>query len=307
MQGPAARLATREPHGLSVVVVAGSAPRVRLLARAVEGPGVRLLGSARSPEAAAETVAQARPDVVLVDLVPPDAGLAAIEQIMARTPTPVVAVCGPDPAPALSAGAVDVVGADLLTPRGARSHGPGPAEEGLRDRLAAAARMPVITHPRGRWRAEPPTTAAPTEERPGRPEPAAPPCARLVVVGASTGGPPALAAILAGLPADLGVPLLVVQHMAEGFVDGLAGWLSTVGPLPVAVARDGDVLRPGHVLVAPAGRNTLVRPGLRVQLDVPRPGQFHVPGVDVAFVSAAAVCGPRAVGVLLTGMGRDGA
>ncbi|MGN6331741.1 MAG: CheB methylesterase domain-containing protein [Motilibacteraceae bacterium] len=301
--------------------MAASAPRARLLARAVEGPGVRVLGTARTPDAAADLVAgsgpDARADVVLVDLVAvPAAGLAAIETIMARVPVPVVAAAdGPEAAAARAAGAVDVVGADLLPPgdvppsllgsppRSSRPGGrwrEGQGGEPLRARLAAAARMPVITHPRARLRAEP---AACDDV----PLPVASPSVRLVVLGASTGGPPALATILAGLPVDLEVPLLVVQHMAEGFVDGLADWLSTVGPLPVAVARDGDLLRPGQVLLAPAGCNTLVRPGLRVQLEAPRPGQFHVPGVDVALASAAAVCGSRAVGVLLTGMGRDGA
>ncbi|HEU4675585.1 MAG TPA: CheB methylesterase domain-containing protein [Motilibacteraceae bacterium] len=303
--------------------MAASAPRARLLARAVEGPGVRVLGTARTPDAAVELVAgggsDARADVVLVDLAAaPAAGLAAIETIMARVPVPVVAAAtdGPEGARARAAGAVDVVGTDLLPsgdlpqpPAGNPQHlsrpagrwRPGQGGDALGVRLAAAARMPVITHPRARLRAEP--AAAVVE----RPEPALRPSVRLVVLGASTGGPPALATILAGLPADLEVPVLVVQHMAEGFVDGLAGWLSTVGPLPVAVARDGDLLRPGRVLLAPAGCNTVVGPGLRVRLEPPRAGQFHVPGVDVALASAAAVCGPRAVGVLLTGMGRDGA
>jgi two-component system chemotaxis response regulator CheB len=313
---------------LAVVVVAASAPRVRLLARAVEGPGVRVLGTARTPDAAVDLVSGAGPagraDVVLVDLAAAAAeGLAAIETIMARVPVPVVAAApdGPEAARARAAGAVDVVGADLLppgdlppAPPGTAQHLTGPGGrwpvgqrgERLRERLAAAAGMPVITHPRARLRAEPPAVGdvVGVAEHPG---PCPPPAVRLVVLGASTGGPPALATILAGLPADLEVPLLVVQHMAEGFVDGLADWLSTVGPLPVAVARDGDLLRPGHVLLAPAGCNTLVRPGLRVQLEAPRPGQFHVPGVDAALASAGVVCGSRAVGVLLTGMGRDGA
>ena len=130
---------------------------------------------------------------------------------------------------------------------------------------------------------------------------------RLIVVGASTGGPPALATILADLPSDLSVPLLVVQHMADGFVEGLADWLNGLSGLPVEMAQHGHRLRPGVVHVAPAGVNTLLRPGLRVELRKPLPGQFHVPGVDAAFASAAAVCGPQTVGVLLTGMGRDGA
>ncbi|MGZ4590787.1 MAG: CheB methylesterase domain-containing protein, partial [Actinomycetes bacterium] len=130
---------------------------------------------------------------------------------------------------------------------------------------------------------------------------------QVVVIGASTGGPPALATILAELPADLRVPVLVIQHMADGFVESLATWLDGVSPLPVTMAVDGRRLVPGTVHVAPAGMNTLLRRGLLIELRTPPPGQFHVPGVDAAFASAAAACGANAVGVLLTGMGRDGA
>jgi two-component system, chemotaxis family, protein-glutamate methylesterase/glutaminase len=130
---------------------------------------------------------------------------------------------------------------------------------------------------------------------------------RVVVIGASTGGPPALATILADLPADLPVPILVVQHMADGFVEGLASWLDTLSPLPVMLAQHGRRLQPGVVHVAPARLNTIIRPGLRVELRPPPEGQFHVPGVDASFASTAAVCGREAIGVLLTGMGRDGA
>lgn len=142
--------------------------------------------------------------------------------------------------------------------------------------------------------------AASTQSAEGRP-------VRVVVIGASTGGPPALATILADLPPDLPVPVLVVQHMADGFVEGLASWLDGLSPLPVVMAEHGKRLLPGTVHVAPARLNTLLRPGLRVELRTPPDGQFHIPGVDAAFSSAAKVCGCAAVGVLLTGMGRDGA
>lgn len=130
---------------------------------------------------------------------------------------------------------------------------------------------------------------------------------RAIVIGASTGGPPALAMILADLPPRLPVPILVIQHMADGFVEGLTTWLDSLSPLPVVLAEHGRRLRPGVVHIAPAGVNTLLRAGLRVELRQPPAGQFHVPGVDAAFVSAAETCGSQVVGVLLTGMGRDGA
>jgi len=129
----------------------------------------------------------------------------------------------------------------------------------------------------------------------------------VVVIGASTGGPPALAAILGALPVDLPAPVLVVQHMAEGFVEGLARWLDGVVPMPVSIALTGDRLRAGHVVLAPSDGNLVVDGGLRIAIDEPREGQFHVPEIDTSMRSVAMACRERAVGVLLTGMGRDGA
>ena len=211
---------------------------------------------------------------------------------MGTRPTPVV-VCGAMAAhsqAALAAGAVDVVGALDALPSSPQY------VTAMRRHLRVASRVRVITHPRNRLRAKgadrPPRTD-------GRAAGALPAAAdqpstrniRVVVIGASTGGPPALATILADLPADLPVPVLVVQHMADGFVEGLATWLDGLSPLPVVMARRGHRLQPGMVHVAPAGVNTLLGPGLRVDLTTPPEGQFHVPGVDAAFASAAATCG----------------
>jgi len=209
--------------------------------------------------------------------------------------------------------------------------------------LKVASRVRVITHPRGRLRgrgirgpaADQPTAPANVQEerlaqRPSR-EPApdsahvpqevidrhirqrrvpvvSPPKGPLIVaIGASTGGPPALATILADLPADLPASVIVVQHMAEGFVEGLARWLDGVCVLPVMVAVDGERVQPGQVYLAPANQNLLLRHGYRLALQDPPAGQYHVPGVDVTFRSVAEVSRRHAVGALLTGMGRDGA
>ena len=110
----------------------------------------------------------------------------------------------------------------------------------------------------------------------------------IVAIGASTGGPPALATILSELPADLPASVIVIQHMAEGFVEGLARWLDGVCALPVMVAVDGERVQPGQVYLAPANQNLLLRHGFRVGLQDPPPGQYHVPGVDVTFRSVAA-------------------
>lgn len=326
------------PRGAPVLVavVAGTRTRIKVLERLLNQPGLIVCGNAQEPAAAEELVVASQPAAVLLDLDLWSGGLEAIERIMATRATPIV-VIGPaaeHPEAAIAAGAVDVVGGLDVSP--------GSAEYAtmVMRHLKIASRVRVITHPRGRLRgrglrgtATPPLPTRPpvpvgadvepeprdegatplTPERvrrqvAQRPRPLAPRHGPLVVaIGASTGGPPALATILADLPAGLPAAVLVVQHMAEGFVEGLARWLDGVCALPVVVAVDGERLQPGQVYLAPANQNLVVRPGFRVALSDPPPGQYHVPGVDVTFRSVAQVSGQFAVAALLTGMGRDGA
>ncbi len=291
---------------LVVVVVGDSRARTRTLCELLDGPGFSVAAQVCTAEAAEAAVVAHAPGAVLLDLDPAAGGIEAIERIMGTRPTPVV-VCGAlaeHSQAALAAGAVDVVGAlDALpsSPQYATA---------MRRHLRVASRVRVITHPRNRLRAKGIGEGRARVAEPRAAEPAQPPpeaAVRVVVIGASTGGPPALATILADLPSSLPVPVLVVQHMADGFVEGLASWLDGLTRLPVVMAQHGRRLTPGTVHVAPAGLNTLLRAGLRVELRTPPVSQFHVPGVDAAFESTAAVCGSKAVGVLLTGMGRDGA
>jgi two-component system, chemotaxis family, protein-glutamate methylesterase/glutaminase len=293
---------------LVVVVVGDSRTRTRTLRNLLSAPGFVVAAEVCTAADAEAAVVEHMPGAVLLDLDPASGGIEAIERIMGTRPTPVV-VCGAMAAhsqAALAAGAVDVVGALDALPSSPQY------VTAMRRHLRVASRVRVITHPRNRLRAKGLTGhLAPTADQPVPPPSAVDQLStrniRVVVIGASTGGPPALATILADLPADLPVPVLVVQHMADGFVEGLATWLDGLSPLPVVMARRGHRLQPGMVHVAPAGVNTLLGPGLRVDLTTPPEGQFHVPGVDAAFASAAATCGSHALGVLLTGMGRDGA
>jgi len=130
---------------------------------------------------------------------------------------------------------------------------------------------------------------------------------KVIAIGASTGGPQALARLLSELPADLEPAVVVVQHMADGFMEGLAHWLDGLCPLPVAVGSSGKRLLPGTVTIAPSGLNLVVHDQLRVTTQEPPRSQYHVPGIDVTFGSIADAVGADAVGLLLTGMGRDGA
>jgi two-component system chemotaxis response regulator CheB len=303
------------PPKTAVVVVDDSAVQRRFVRTAVEAdPSFTVVGEARNGKEAVALVARLRPAAVLMDLdLPVMSGIEAIERIMAASPTPILVysahVDGEQSAnalEALAAGAVDV----LAKPS---PDDPGTLEEyadQIRRRLRVAARIRVITHPRGRLRASSPppssrlslTVPAPRADAQLRPG------VKLIALGASTGGPQALLAVLKELPVDLEQAVLVVQHMAEGFIPGLAAWLDQLVPLPVVVGGSGKRLLPGTVTIAPSGGNLLVQDDrLRVLCTAPEAGQFHVPGIDQCFTSIAEALGPDAVGVLLTGMGRDGA
>ena len=310
---------------VTVVVVDDSAVQRRFARSAIEADGgMTVIGEARNGRDAVALVERLRPQAVLMDLhLPVMNGIEAIERIMAVRPTPIIVysafVDGDDrenAAAALAAGAVDVMekpGADH----------PGGLDDyaaSLRRRLRVAGRVKVITHPRARLGGGPPTTLSTRGlSRPVRAavdtHVQAPACTpdltprrvRVVAIGASTGGPQALSLILAELPPDFAAAVVVVQHMAEGFIEGLAGWLDDMCALPVAVGVSGRRLLPGTVTIAPSGRNLIVHEQLRITTHEPPPSQYHVPGIDATLMSVADTVGPDAVGVLLTGMGRDGA
>jgi two-component system chemotaxis response regulator CheB len=144
--------------------------------------------------------------------------------------------------------------------------------------------------------------------KPATPRPWRSPTAtyRAVGIGASVGGPPALATILGQLTGDFPLPVLVVQHMAPGFGDGLAKWLDQSVSVPVSLATDGATLQPG-VWMAPENAHLRLESTMRLSLDHKTERGAHRPSLDVLFESMASSAGEGAVGVVLTGMGRDGA
>jgi two-component system chemotaxis response regulator CheB len=320
------------PAPVTVVVVDDSATQRRFVRAAVASdPGLEIVGEARTGRDAIGLVERLRPTAVLMDLhLPVMNGLEAIERIMASWPTPIIVyssfVDGDDrhnAARALAAGAIDVMAK------------PGPDDstrleayaEALRRRLRVAGRVKVITHPRGRLGGSdsllsthrltpvggsPSGATAVRVEEPPACQPSwlgsfSPRTIDLLAIGASTGGPAALARLLTDLPPTTETAILVVQHMADGFMEGLASWLDGLCPLPVVVGVHGKRLARGTVTVAPSGANFVVHDQLRATAHVPPPGQHHVPGIDTTFASVATSFGSAAAGVLLTGMGRDGA
>jgi two-component system chemotaxis response regulator CheB len=308
---------------MTVVVVDDSAVQRRFARAAIEADGrLTVVGEARNGRDAVALVDRLQPQAVLMDLhLPVMNGIEAIERIMATRPTPIIVysafVHGDDranAAAALAAGAVDVVEKPVGgTPGDLETY----AEE-LRRRLRIAGRVKVITHPRGRLGGPAATLSthrlgAATSPAPMRQVPPFPDrelrrrSVRIIAIGASTGGPQALSQLLTELPEELEAAVVLVQHMAEGFIEGLASWLDGICALPVVVGANGRRLQPGTVTVAPSGLNLVVHDQLRVTTHEPPPTQYHVPGIDATFTSVSENYGVDAIGVLLTGMGRDGA
>ncbi|WP_243338151.1 chemotaxis-specific protein-glutamate methyltransferase CheB [Anaeromyxobacter soli] len=276
-------------------------------------PGVEVVGEAGDGREAVSLVKALRPDVVTMDVrMPRLDGLAALEEIMRVAPTPVVVVSGEagGEAQQLSFRALQLGAIEVL----AKPRDPGTARferqaEAIRQAVRAVAGLLLV----GRRRASRPPPA-PRREEPRRP---APERARVTVpeagvapevlaLVASTGGPAALARILARLPRDLPIPLLVVQHIAAGFEAELARWLDSLTPLAVGLAVDGAPLAPGTVHLGADGRHLGVR-GRTVRLSEEPPVHGFRPSGTQLFASLARELGPRGGGIVLSGMGRDGA
>jgi two-component system chemotaxis response regulator CheB len=289
---------------LRVLVVDDSLTvRQRLCEALVTDPAIEVVGQADDGVRAIELCQTLRPDVVTLDMMLPTVnGVMVTESIMANCPTPILIVSAScnrgeacSPYDALAAGAVDV----LEKPRGDEADGDW--ERKLIAAVRLVARIKVITHVRGRLgglRPRPPLSGSPPPER----------TCRVVAIGASTGGPGALAQVFRSLPVAFPLPILVVMHLDESFGHAFADWLGTQTPIPVQYARGGErlALLAGRIVLAPPGRHLIVRSGsLQVTTDPER--HSCRPSIDVLFESLCRDEGSAVAGCLLTGMGRDGA
>lgn len=291
---------------IRVLIVDDSSLARRVLRELLSSdPSIEVVGEASDGQEAISKVIALRPDVVTMDVrMPVLDGLAATEQIMAYHPTRILAVTSLVSQREINVG-FQMLGAGALDVMDKPASLRGPELERMRreliERVKLLSRVRVVTHLRGRRTRNLPTpTIVPALSggvRSSRP---------VVVIGASTGGPKALQTVLAGLPKDFSAPIVVVQHIAEGFVAGMVEWLSATCRLPIVLARHGQRLQSGEVVVASDGMHLLVDEEQRViQTDLPQTPQR--PSVDVTMESVAQSVGRRAIGVLLTGMGRDGA
>jgi two-component system, chemotaxis family, protein-glutamate methylesterase/glutaminase len=279
--------------------------RKRIVEVLESDPDITVIGEAADGKTAIELCLSLRPDVVTLDMMlPVMTGVAATEYIMAYCPTPVLIVSASTNRgelfrtyDALAAGAVEV----LEKPLGDETDDRW--ERTLISTVKLVSRIKVITHLRGRLRGAAQEPASISVCHPG----AAP--YRMVAIGTSTGGPGACLEILKSLPPDFPLPILLVIHIGEAFGAALADWLDSQSGLRVACARDGEALPAvgeARVLLAPPGRHMVLRNG-RIRLIDSEERHSCRPSVDVLFESVAEGIGDRAIGCLLTGMGKDGA
>lgn len=284
---------------MRVLVCDESMDYARSLARFLEaGRELNVVGVCATDREALRALPRLAPDLITLDLeLPSRGGLPLVEEIMRDHPVPILVLSAgarrgsEQAAAALAAGALDVIPKTQV-----RLDDPeGPAAVALRHRLRRLAQSTVANSATASSPALPPTLGEPSSEP-----------ASVVAICTSTGGPKALEVVLKGLPADFPLPVLVVQHMSAGFMDGLIRWLAPRVPLPVGVAQLGQDVRPG-VWFPPDDTHLLLRPPRSLVLDRETVVGPHRPSADLLLESVAATAGPGSVGVVLTGMGRDGA
>ena len=294
------------PTKIKVLIVEDSAVARMLLTEILNSdPRVQVLAAVPDGASALEFLHKARPDVVVMDIHMPGLnGYEATRLTMETHPLPIVICSATYDASdvantfrALDAGALAVV---------AKPNGPGHPDFAastakLLEAVIVMSEVRVVKRwPRHRHSgaATPPIPAPPAAGRKSF---------RVIAIGTSTGGPPALQTILAGLPRTLPVPILIVQHIAAGFLSGLVEWLTETTGFPVRIAQHEETVLPGHAYLAPDDYHMGISPAQRIVLSRQEPEGGLRPAVSYLFRSVATACGSHAMAVLLTGMGKDGA
>ena len=267
---------------------------------------IEVVGEARNGRQAVELACELKPDLITMDLeMPVLSGLEAIKEIMCNKAIPILVVSSVADAhnalEAIGNGALEVVSKPDYTPEQA-------ADFVAKVRMLSG--VSVITRLRPR-KAFAPIAAMPTSAiRPATPMPltqVGTAYTRIFAIASSTGGPQALAQILPALPANIPCPVLIAQHISDGFACGMTEWLSSLCKLPVRLANEGDVLQGGVIYVSPSERHFSVTPNRRVSLLERGAMDVYRPSCDLLLRSVADVFGRQAIGIILTGMGNDGA
>ncbi len=271
-------------------------------------PEIEVVGTARDGEEAVTAVKQKAPDIITMDIhMPKLNGFDATRKIMENNPTPIVVVSGSSTSEeiattfhAFESGALAV----LRRPAGIGHPDHAATAKELIQTVKLMSEVKVVR----RWSRTQYKTLVDSKGVSQSIEiKKIETDIRLVAIGASTGGPLVLQKILSQLTKDFPVPVVVVQHIAEGFVKGFAEWLSESSGIPINIAEDGEQLLPGKAYMAPDGFHLAVANGGRIALHNEKPENGLRPSVSHLFRSVIKTYGKQAVGVLLTGMGKDGA
>ncbi len=296
---------------IRVLIVDDSAFVRDVLRDALEqAPGIEVVGEATNGVQAVEMARALSPHLITMDLeMPIMGGLQAIEAIMRSKAVPILVISdvahADNAMEALALGALEVMQKpDFTSLKGGQ----------FVQRVRLLAGVPVLTRLRSRAA---PVCPLPAPALPHRTAPSPPPAAvapggaklpgPVFAIASSTGGTQVLAQILAALSPDFAGSVLIAQHISDGFAAGLAEWLAHLCPLPVRIATQGERVQRGEVLISPSEFHMSVKPDGTVFLAPPEPKDLYHPSCDVLLSSVAQVFGARSVGIILTGMGRDGA
>jgi two-component system, chemotaxis family, protein-glutamate methylesterase/glutaminase len=290
------------PSPVSVLLVDDSLIALTILSRMLStSPDIQVVGKARSGREALELIPRLQPAVICTDLNMPDMdGLELTQEIMARFPRPILVVSAAVQTEdthnvfrVLEAGAIDI----LPKPRGGLAADDPHVAQELISKIKLISGVMALTKRQSR-------VPGPGQNQDG-PSPLARP--RIVAIGASTGGPQALRTILAQLSADFPAPILCVQHISDGFLKGLVDWLASHCTLSIKIANAGEQPQAGTIYFPQEGAHLEIDKAGRLACSHKALIDGHRPSVTATFTSVANYCGDGAIGILLTGMGSDGA
>lgn len=264
--------------------------------------GIKVIGTASNGKEAIDLIPELKPDIVTMDIVMPIMdGLTATEHIMAYNPTPILVITSLLPQDmkiafkALNAGALDVIERPTISEL---SKPTSKIRKQLIDKVRLFANVRVITHLVGRL---------PKKEKESSVGQVGHIHFKIVAIASSTGGPKTVRKILAKLPKDFPLPIVLVQHISAGFTKGLVDWWNNECAIEIREGKDGEKLCPGVVYVAPSYVHMLVSKDEKIKLEDTPPVGGHKPAGNVLLSSVAQVYGQSAIGIILTGMGDDGA
>lgn len=287
---------------IKVLVVDDSPVIQEMISRILnKAPDIEVIGLAANGKEAITQTKALKPNIITMDIrMPIMDGYRATARIMAYYPTPILIVAasldelGLDAVfRALSVGALDVIEKPALK-EGWSDMG-GFTQE-LITKVKLLSKVKVISHPLGRIQQEREPQSAPT----GRDF-------SIVAIASSTGGPGALSKILSKLREDFSAGIVIAQHLSEGFIEGLANWLDREARIKVKEAEDGETVKPGVALISPTSHHMKIEPGGRIKLIDSSEMLGIKPSGDILLSSVAGTYGPKAIGIILTGMGSDGA